>query len=238
MLDLLSDIIRQHREQVYLLLRSYFSLGRSFLLRSDLWDQFEEHCGEIGKGNSICTEAFKRFIVCCQEAILEDPWIYFAVRERIGRWVYVRFHVEALEHEEVSVSQFLAFKERIVAGPENVAQWPLELDFGPFNREFPRMREVRSIGRGVEFLNRRLSSQLFQSIGQGDRKLLDFLRVHQYQGQQLMLNDRIVDVPSLLTALRRAEDYLSSQDDEASWDAVKHVMQSLGFEPGWGNTVA
>lgn len=238
MLELLSDIIKQHREQVYLLLRSYFSLGRSFLLRSDLWDKFEEQCDELGKGNSICTETFKRFIVCCQEAILEDPWIYFAVRERTGRWIYVRFHVEALEHEEISVSQFLAFKERIVAGSDNVAKWPLELDLGPFNREFPKMREARSIGRGVEFLNRRLSSQLFQSLGQGDRKLLDFLRVHQYKGQQLMLNDRVTDVPALSTALRRAEDYLSTQSDEANWEAVKYVMQDLGFETGWGNTVA
>jgi len=238
MLELLIDIIKQHRDQVYSLLRAYFSLDRPFLLRSDLWDVFEAHCEQVGKGKGICTEAFKRFIVCCQEAILEDPWIYFAVRERIGRWVYVRFHVEALQHEQITVSEFLAFKERIVNGTDHATRWPLELDLGPFNREFPRMREARSIGRGVEFLNRRLSSQLFQALGQGDRKLLDFLRVHQYNGQQLMLNDRITDVPALTAALRRAEDYLATQNSDADWDDVKHVMQGLGFEAGWGNTVA
>ncbi|WP_455208433.1 sucrose synthase [Kaarinaea lacus] len=238
MLELISEIIRQYREQVYLLLRSYFSLERPFLLRSDLWDVFEAHCQQLGKGKSICTETFRRFIVCCQEAVLDDPWIYFAVRERIGRWVYVRFHVEAMEHEQISVSEFLAFKEHIVSGADNVTKWPLELDLGPFNREFPKMSEARSIGRGVEFLNRRLSSQLFQSLGHGDRKLLDFLRVHQYQGQQLMVNDRVTDVTGLTSALRRAEDYLSSQNDEANWEDVKHVMQGLGFEVGWGNTVA
>jgi len=238
MLELLSDIIKQYRDQVYLLFRAYFALDRSFLLHSDLWDVFEAHCDQAGRGKGICTETFKRFIVCCQEAILEDPWIYFAVRERIGRWVYVRLHVEALEYQEISVSEFLAFKERIVTGADNVARWPLELDLGPFNREFPKMREARSIGRGVEFLNRRLSSQLFQSLGHGDRKLLDFLSVHQYNGQQLMLNDRITDVPALTAALRRAEDYLATQSDDARWDDVKHVLQSLGFETGWGNTAA
>ena len=66
--------------------------------------------------------------------------------------------------------------------------------------------------------------------------MLDFLQVHQYQGQQLMLNDRIKDVPALTSALRRAEEYLSNQDDDAGWDDVAHVMQNMGFEPGWGNT--
>ncbi|HEY5603774.1 MAG TPA: sucrose synthase [Gammaproteobacteria bacterium] len=238
MLELLTDMIKQHRDQIYQLLRAYFALGRPFLLRSDLWDVFEAHCQQTGKGQGICTETFRRFIACCQEAVLEDPWIYFAVRERIGRWVYVRIHVEALEHQAVSVSQFLAFKERIVNGGDNAAKWPLELDLGPFNREFPKLSEPRSIGRGVEFLNRRLSSQLFQSLGQGDRKLLDFLRVHQFKGQQLMLNDRIADVAALSSALRKAEEYLSGYSDDANWDNVKHVMQGLGFEAGWGNSAA
>ena len=34
----------------------------------------------------------------------------------------------------------------------------LEVDLEPFNREFPKLHESSSIGRGVEFLKRRLSS--------------------------------------------------------------------------------
>ncbi|MGD8884084.1 MAG: sucrose synthase, partial [Gammaproteobacteria bacterium] len=237
MLELLSDLLQRHREKVYMLLRSYFAAGREFLLRSDLWDGFEQYCGQYDKEGDLCDSATKKWIAKSQEAILEHPWIYFAIRERVGQWVYVRFHVEALEYEPINVSEFLAFKERIVTGSDSVAKWPLELDFGPFNREFPKMKEPRSIGRGVEFLNRRLSSQLFQSLGHGDRRLLDFLRVHQYQGQQLMLNDRIQDVASLSAALQKAEDYLSTQKDHETWEAVVHEMQTLGFEAGWGNTV-
>ncbi|MGD8566914.1 MAG: sucrose synthase [Gammaproteobacteria bacterium] len=236
MLELLSDLLQHHREKVYMLLRGYFALGRAFLLRSDLWDGFEAYCKEYDKEGVLCDSSLKRLIAKSQEAILEHPWIYFAIRERVGQWVYVRFHVEALEHEPVDVSQFLSFKERLT-GAENVDKWALELDFGPFNREFPKLKEPRSIGRGVEFLNRRLSSQLFQSLGHGDRRLLDFLRMHQYQGQQLMLNDRIQDVASLSAALQRAEDYLATQDNGAQWEAVVHVLQTLGFEVGWGNTV-
>lgn len=236
MLELLTGIISQNREQVYLLLRHYLSLQRPFLLRSDLWDEFERFCREHD-AQDLSRSAFRKMITKTQEAAIEAPWIYFAVREQVGRWTYVRFHLETLDNKEISVSEFLAFKERLVTNKDNTQRWSLELDFGPFNREFPKLKEPRSIGRGVEFLNRRLSSQLFHSIGGGDKQLFDFLQVHQFRGQQLMLNDRVKDVPELRSALRQAEDYLSDQPQLAQWSEVGHAMQTLGFEIGWGRTV-
>ncbi|WP_455210415.1 sucrose synthase [Kaarinaea lacus] len=237
MLELLSGTISEFREQVYLLLRHYLSLQRHFLLRSDLWDEFENFCQEHEAAEKLCKSAFRKMIAKSQEAAIEAPWIYFAVRERVGRWTYIRFHLETLDYKEIEVSEFLSFKERLVTGQDTTRSWSLELDFGPFNRDFPKLKESRSIGRGVEFLNRRLSSQLFHSIGGGDKQLLNFLQVHQFRGQQLMLNDRIHDVPELRTALRRAEDYLSEQEQKAQWSEVGHVLQTLGFEIGWGRTV-
>ncbi|KPJ91442.1 MAG: sucrose synthase, partial [Gammaproteobacteria bacterium SG8_11] len=237
MFELLSEIISEYREQVYLLLRHYLSLQRPFLLRSDLWDEFERFCREHDTAEKLCSSPFRKMIVKSQEAAIEAPWIYFAVRERVGRWIYIRFHLETLDFKEIDVSEFLGFKERLVTGQDTTQRWSLELDFGPFNRDFPKLKESRSIGRGVEFLNRRLSSQLFHSIGGGDKQLLNFLQVHQFRGQQLMLNDRIHNVPELRTALRRADDYLSDQEPHAQWSDVRHVMQTLGFEIGWGRTV-
>ncbi|MCG6968634.1 MAG: sucrose synthase [Gammaproteobacteria bacterium] len=237
MLELLIGIIAKHREPFYLLLRHYLSLQRPFLLRSDLWDEFETFCREHTQAEELCKSRLRKMIAKSQEAAVEAPWIYLAVREQVGRWIYFRIHLETLDVKDIDVSEFLAFKERLVTGKDTTQQWSLELDFGPFNREFPKLKEPRSIGRGVEFLNRRLSSQLFHSIGGGDKQLLNFLQVHQFRGQQLMLNDRVHDVPELRIALRRAEDYLSEQAQEAQWSEVGHVMQTLGFEIGWGRTV-
>ena len=237
MLEILTGIISEHREQVYLLLRHYFSLQRTFLLRSNLWDEFENFCQEHESAEKFCKSPFRKMIAKTQEAAIETPWIYFAVREQVGHWIYIRFHIETLDFKEIEVSEFLSFKERLVTGKDTTQRWSLELDFGPFNREFPKLKEPRSIGRGVEFLNRRLSSQLFHSIGGGDKQLLKFLQVHQFRGQQLMLNDRVHSVPELRKALRRADDYLSEQEPHAQWSEVGHVMQTLGFEIGWGKTV-
>ena len=57
----------------------------------------------------------------------------------------------------------------------------LELDFEPFNASFPKPSLSKSIGNGVQFLNRHLSSKLFQDK-ESLTPLLNFLRAHNYKG--------------------------------------------------------
>jgi len=232
----LMTFIEANREAVYLLLRRYVSLGKPYLLRSELWDVFHDFCNE----NDFCDlleSLLADTIRITQEAAVGSPWLYFVTRRYVARSRHFRVHTESLHVENVSVSEYLQFKEYLVNGG-SVDPWALEFDIGPFNRDFPKLQETRSIGRGVEFLNRRLSSQLFQELGKGDRRLLDFLRVHQVEGQQLMLNSRINEVGELRRCLRDAEDYLARQPAEAGWDQVGSALQGIGLEPGWGRTAS
>jgi len=235
-MEALAQYLHANRESVYLLLRHYLGLERSFLLHSDLHDEFDRFCQE--RAPEMATGPLAEVIAVAQEAVLEAPWICMSIRPGIARWQYLRFHVEAVEFEAITVSEFLQFKERQVTGEEAADRWTLEVDLGPFSREFPKLRESRSIGRGVEFLNRRMSSQLFQDLASGDQSLLAFLRVHQYRGQQLMLNDSVKDLAELRASLRRAEDYLAAADPQAGWAEVGRRLRELGFEPGWGRDVA
>ncbi len=226
----------QDEKLVYLLLHRYLKLDRPLLLHSDLCDEYVQLCQSEGVEPSR-KSALGEIIYAAQEAVLEAPWIYLAIRPRAGRWWYLRFHVEAVKQEEVTVGEFLGFKERQVNGHRNRRR-ALEFDLQPFNRDFPRLQESRSIGRGVEFLNRRLSSELFHNIRKGQELLLGFLRVHHYRGQQLMLNERIGDGTRLRRALRQAEEYLAAQPQDADCDTVFAALQELGFERGWGRTIA
>lgn len=236
MIEAFAESLPHYREQTYLLLRRYLNLGKPFLLRSDLWDEFERFC-ETESGACIVDTPLAKLISASQEAALETPWIYLAVRFQVARWTYLRFYIENLEHDEIPVSEYLRFKERLVNGGDH-KEWPLEIDLTPFNREFPTLQEARSIGHGAAFLSRRLSSHLYRDTGEGDKYLLDFLRMHQCQGMQLMLNSRIGDLTALRKALRRAEDYLVNEPDDAGWDEVAPSLQYYGFEPGWGRSVA
>lgn len=233
----LEEYLQENREACYALLRRYLGLGRPFLLRSEILDECRAFCTE---NPELCFEhsPLYQLILSAQEAAVDPPWIHLAVRPYVARWKYYRVHAESMHGTEIGVSEYTAFKERLVNGPGRGEDWTLEFDIGPFRREFPRLRESRSIGRGMEFLNRRLSSQLFQEIGKGDQRVLDFLSVHQVRGRQLMVNDRITSVVELRRRLRHADEYLARQRPEATWDDVGHTLQGMGFEPGWGRTVA
>ncbi|ADE16950.1 sucrose synthase [Nitrosococcus halophilus Nc 4] len=234
----LVDFVGKHRDVVYLLLRRYLALQKPFLLRSDLIDEFDNFCDEKEVGSVLRNSPLAAMIQAVQEAAVDPEWIYLSIRPGIASWEYYRIHAEVIQIETVTISQFLEFKARLVLGPQQDEPWPLKVDMGPFNREFPRLSETRSIGRGMDFLNRHLSSQLFKELETGGQCLLNFLSVHHCRGQPLMLNDRIQDLRGLRRALRRAVDFLGGFPKAAEWEAVGHKLQELGFERGWGGTVA
>ncbi|MGC9326085.1 MAG: sucrose synthase [Candidatus Hinthialibacter sp.] len=236
MIQRLQKTIHDHRNIVYVFLRRLIALNQPFLLRSDIIEQFESFLEDDANAELKATP-FGKMIFQSQELTIQAPWILFACRPRIGKWIYIQLHVEEMQCEEASPSTFLQFKERLVNHEQRDDDWVLEIDLKPFNREFPKLIEARSIGRGVEFLNRHLSGRLFSAPAKDGRLLFNFLRLHQCQGRQLMLNDRIQRASQLQEAINHARDHLSKFDKQATWESVGHAMQEMGFEIGWGRTV-
>jgi sucrose synthase len=226
--------IAENRSQVYTFLRRLLDHEQPFLLRTELQAIFAEYAESV-EGSVLGEGDFAEMVDEVQEVALSAPWLMVSLRTSVGRWQYLAFHAEALECEERTAQEFLQFKERLVSHTQEHDPWLLELDLGPFNRDFPRLRETRSIGRGVEFLNRHLSSRLFKSNGEGQNLLFNFLRIHHYQGRQLMINHRITNADILREAIRDALRILKGIDDEAQWQEFYLRLSDLGFEPGWGD---
>lgn len=236
MINALQSYFQKKRNIVYAFFRNVIALDRPFLLRSDICDEFDSLV-QSAPDEALRQTPLGDLIGRVQEAVVKAPWIDFAFRPRIGQWQYIRIHVEEMHCEMIDASTFLQSKERISNPGQKEDDWVLEVDLSPFNREFPKLKEPRSIGRGVEFLNRNLSSKLFNDPLKHGDILLKFLQVHQCMGQQLMLNDRLQSIGQLQDAINHAQDYLSQQPKDAQWDAVGHSLQELGFEMGWGRTV-
>ncbi|MFO7610067.1 MAG: sucrose synthase, partial [Candidatus Krumholzibacteriia bacterium] len=207
--------------------------GRPFLLRSDLQDIFAAVTAEPG-GEALRGSPLAKLVGWAQEAAVDAAWIHLAVRTRVARWAYLSLHLDTLAVSEISTAEFLRCKERLVDGRGDADAWTLELDLEPFSREFAKMTETRSIGRGVEFLNRRLSSRMFERRGQGEGLLLDFLRLHRRGEQQLMLDRGDGDVTALRAALRGADDLLAERPGDTPWADFADELRGLGIEPGWG----
>lgn len=224
--------LAEQRQLAYGVLNHFFELDRAFLLRTDIVDGFKAAC-EAPELAPLAESRLAETLANTQEAVVTPPWLYLAVRPTIARWLYLRIHVETMSVASVETSEYLATKERLVS-ESHADTWPLEIDFDPFSRNLPKMREAASIGSGVEFLNRQLASRLFDGSERGFTQLLHFLQVHEYQGKPLMLNRQVSDVNALRRALRRADELLARQPRDATWETVEPQLSPLGFEPGWG----
>lgn len=224
----LDATLAAHRNEILLFLSRVEGHGKGILKPHQLFAEFEAIC-ETDKGK-LQEHAFKEVLKCTQEAIVLPPWVALAIRLRPGVWEYVRVNVNALVVEELTVPEYLHFKEELVNGTSN-GNFVLELDFEPFTASFPKPTLTKSIGNGVEFLNRHLSAKMFHDK-ESMTPLLDFLRMHHYKGKTMMLNDRIKNLNSLQAVLRKAEEYLSTLSPETSYSNFEHKFQEIGLERG------
>ncbi|KAI3447251.1 hypothetical protein Pfo_003916 [Paulownia fortunei] len=227
----LDATLAAHRNEILLFLSRIESHGKGILKPHQLLAEFES----IFQSDNakLQDHAFKEFLNSTQEAIVLSPWVALAIRLRPGVWEYVRVNVNALVVEELTVPEYLQFKEELVNGTSN-GNFVLELDFEPFTASFPKPTLTKWIGNGVEFLNRHLSAKMFHDR-ESMTPLLDFLRMHHYKGKTLMLNDRILNLNSLQAVLRKAEEYLSTLPLDTPYADFERKFQEIGLERGWGD---
>lgn len=229
--------VEQYRSILYTLLRRYQDADKPFLLKSDISDPLVTFCEERDD-DGFRDSQLAELLLQTQHAAISAPWMYIEVRRDIGRWDNYRIHLDECYVEMVDVREFMRFREEIVNPDGDNGELLVEFDIRPFNRNVPRIKDRKNIGRGVEFLNKNLSSRLFADASERGRLLYEFLRLHHHQGHPLMLNYRVSSPKDLEQALNKAEKQLARQDADKNWDDVRGAMQDLGFEPGWGRTVA
>ncbi|XP_022147583.1 sucrose synthase [Momordica charantia] len=228
----LDETLITQRNEILALLSRIEAKGKGILQHHQLIAEFETIPEENRK--KLADGAFGEVLRSTQESIVLPPWVALAVRPRPGVWEYIRVNVHALVVEELQVAEYLHFKEELVDGSVN-GNFVLELDFEPFTASFPHPTLSKSIGNGVEFLNRHLSAKLFHDK-ESMQPLLDFLRVHCYKGKTMMLNDRIQTLNAFQHVLRKAEEYLVTLAPETPYSEFAHKFQETGLERGWGDT--
>ncbi|OWM84066.1 hypothetical protein CDL15_Pgr009313 [Punica granatum] len=218
----LDETLSAHRNEIVAFLSRVEAKGKGILQHHQLIAEFEAISEDTRQ--KLLDGAFGEVLKASQEAIVLPPWVAIAVRPRPGVWEYIRVNVHALVVEQLQVADLNG-------------NFVLELDFEPFNASFPRPTLSKSIGNGVEFLNRHLSAKLFHDK-ESLHPLLEFLQVHCYKGKNMMVNTRIQNVSALQHVLRKAEEYLSTLKPDTPYSEFEHKFQEIGLERGWGDTAA
>jgi len=170
----LREALRVHRNLLFQVMYKMGEEGRKaggILLPHIFVDALRGACDECDGAGVLENDVIRDFCSSLQEIVVVRATVAFAVRPRVGRWYFLSCDVDVMDARDLSAEEFLLLKERLVKwgdsadGGEALRSDPftLEVDMDPFDSEFPRMHRSSWIGQGVNYLNRYLSSKLFQS---------------------------------------------------------------------------
>ncbi|OKH54287.1 sucrose synthase [Calothrix sp. HK-06] len=210
---------------------------KRYLLRNDILNLYEDFCTKHQKNAYQQSSHLSKLIYYTQEIIQEDSNLCFIIRSKIAsQEVYLL--TSDLSIEAMTVQELLDMRDRLVNRYYPNEGNLLEIDFGPFYDYSPIIRDPKNIGKGVQFLNRYLSSKLFADPKQWQESLFNFLRLHQYRGIQLLINGRIQSQQHLSEKIKAAIALISNLAEDEPLETFRLDLQTMGFEPGWGNTAA
>jgi len=225
------NIINENKKDFFRYFNKVASHDNKLLVKGNLLEVLQDFRNEDEKGNHKAIEEVIRRIT---ESVSIGQYVYFEIRELIGKSNFYLFNLEELYYENISVEDYLKAKEHFVDSNSN--EDLLTLNFSTFYDKFPSVKESKSIGKGVEYLNRYLSSNMFTQPEKLVKALFDFLFVHKYNSQQLILNGRINSPETLSDQLDKALPFLRKLPKKEPYEKIKHKLQELGFERGLGNT--
>jgi sucrose synthase len=223
-------LIEENKNDFFRYLNRVVSHENKLLVKGQLLDILEEFKKDDGNGNHQLIEDIVKKI---NESVTSGRVVYFEIREKIADSTFYLFNIEELYYEKTTVREFLKAKERFINPNSN--NDILTINFSTFYDKFPSVREYKSIGRGVEYLNRYLSSNMFTQPEKLRSALFNFLFMHKYKSQQLILNGRINSPEQLSSSIDKALHFLRRKPEEEPLENFIHELQQLGFEPGLGN---
>lgn len=215
------------------------TLDKQYLLRNDILLEFDEMCQRKGKDDHFREKStIARFLNHIPEILRLDGSIYIMHRYAIAKYRIYQLNFNGDLMDEISKSEFLNVKDIYVQGQiGSGGSVPLEIDFMPFYDYSPDMRDSRNIGNGIRFLNKHLSSSLFQKRDEWGRKLFDFLKLHKINGNQLLINKAIhSDLEEFLNEMESTLNWLGSTKPETPYSEVEGELKRRGFEAGLGKT--
>ena len=230
---ILEEILQKYKKQFFSYLKKVCSNEKKLLVKGELLEIF--HQSRRKNGNNSTTEAIEQAVNKFTESVCIDECnVYVETRGTIGRSEYYRFDVKEITSKKISAVDYLKAKEKY--------RYPLlendqlTINFKTFYDKFPSIRESKSIGRGVEYLNRYLSSTMFTQPQKLNQAMFEFLFVHKHNSDQLIVNEKIDSPEKLNNAMDKAIALLKKKDEEVDYKEVKKELQELGFEEGLGNT--
>ncbi len=210
--------------------------GKQYFLCNEITQAFEECCRQSQKPAYFYhSSAIAQLIHHTHEILLEEESTWFLIRPKIASQQVFRLAADLNSVELMTSQALLDLRDRLV---NRYHPQILEIDFSPFSRGAPTIDDPRNIGQGLEFLHRYLFGKISANPQDWLEGLFQVLHQHQYDGISLLINDRIRSASELFEQVKEAIQAIAQLSPNVPYESFRFELQSLGFEPGWGNTAS
>jgi sucrose synthase len=210
----------------------------SLYLRNDVLQMFNRYCDDQDKPDTFRQDSsISRFLRKVQVLFPSGDHVVVMRRQDVAQYRFYLIRKDGDYIEETILSHYLDLQSDFVCHDGDGERHP-HIDFLPFYRFTPSIRDKRSIGGGIRFLSRYLSSRLFSQPDEWNQKLFDFIRIQRIDGRSLMVNEAIIDNLELFVKrLQRALEKMGPTDSKTPYSEVEGMLAEEGFEAGWGDSV-
>nr|GMD49226.1 sucrose synthase 7-like [Ipomoea batatas] len=233
--DSMPEALRQSRYHMKRCFAKYIEKGRRVMKLKHLMEEMEKVIDDHVERNQLLQGLLGYILCTTMEAAIVPPHIAFATRQNPGFWEYVKVNAYDLSVEGISATEYLKFKEMIVDDDWAQDDNALEIDFGAIDFSIPHLTLSSSIGNGLDYVAKFLSTKL-NARSELAQALVDYLLTLNHQGDKLMINETINTVQKLQTALVVADAALSLVPKDTPYQSFELRFKEWGFEKGWGDT--
>ncbi|KAK2664616.1 hypothetical protein Ddye_003190 [Dipteronia dyeriana] len=202
------EALRQSRYHTKKCFARFVEQGKRLMKRQHLMGELEKSIEDKNERSKVLDGLLGYILSSTQDAAVVPPYVALAVRPNPGYWEFVNVNADDLSVDEINVIDYLKFKEMILdenwAKDENA----LEIDFGAVDFTTPHLTLSSSIGNGMNYISKFMSSRLISSSDKA-KPLVDYLLDLNHRGENLMINESLSTVEKLQAALIVAEASIS-----------------------------
>ncbi|GMY12777.1 Sucrose synthase 5 [Fagus crenata] len=233
--DNMPDALRQSRYHMKKCFAKYIEKGKRIMKLHHLMDELEKAIDDKNERTQVLEGKLGYILCTTQEAIVVPPHVAFAVRQNPGFWEFVKVSADDLSVEGITTTDFLKFKEMVYDEKWAKDENALEVDFASLDSSIPHLTLSSSIGNGLSFVSKFMTSKLNGKV-ENAQPLVDYLLSLNHQGEKLMINSTLDTALKLQTALVVAEVFLSALPKDTPYQEFELRFKQWGFEKGWGDT--
>ncbi|KAL2555324.1 Sucrose synthase 6 [Forsythia ovata] len=232
--DSMPDALRQSRFHMKRCFARFTGMGRRLMKSQHLKEEIEKTIEDKLERSKILEGSVGDILNSTQEAAVVPPYVAFAMRHNPGVWDYAKVNAENLSVDNITAKEYLKFKEMII--DENWAKDDnaLEVDFGAFNVSTPRLSLSSSIGNGMNYISKFMTTK-FSGNSESAKTLIEYMLALSHHGEKFMINETLNTIKKLQEALIIAEVFVSSFPKDTPYQNFEQKLKEWGFEKGWGD---